>query len=570
MAQRHVKMLSRDGIIELATRSAAARALATVLILLPEDQDPDAPSLAVACVVYARQGGFMVVAPSSEVLQNAFSGWSDEVGSEPAFYTGVAELETPRGRGLGQDSVLLIDVGWEYARFFAPSSAYSKGSNKVAIQFELDGALARPSKPSVLLLADNWIASNMPEAAAQDYLTGEDVADAELLADVGSEPGIAEHGTHQASTSEVAGLQRRVQELEQALAQKNQRPVSGPGLGSASLAATPKAPPLFGAAASPATMTSTDWARLQRLAGPAPKVGAAEQARAGTGPVTREANNILTMMEKEAEAAETMEADLGALTAGQNLDPWQQMLVSQLQQNQLLLQRLAGPKHSDPVLSILDASGNGSGSSSSGVRGCIARDAYIRSMQDLTKLAEVVQANAAKELGLGPNRIDESLLRKYAERRMPLAESKLMTYLAFMMAEAWAVGHASNNLELLGIVGKVMIFLEQASIDQGRLQLAWLLTGQQDPPFQILQSNKKKSGLTPFSRLAAPAWVAANLQYVKDLDVLESKMLGLGKTGKPAPPDPGDDEDPPRNPRRNPKNKGKKGDQGQDATSSGA
>lgn len=117
-----------------------------------------------------------------------------------------------------------------------------------------------------------------------------------------------------------------------------------------------------------------------------------------------------------------------------------------------------------------------------------------------------------------------------------------------------------------------MIFLEQASLDQGRLQLAWLLTGQQDPPFQILQSNKKRSGLTPFSRLAAPAWVAANLQYVKDLDVLESKMLTMGG-GKPQKPTLGDvdpDEEKPRKPVPNPKRKGKKGDQNQDASSSGA
>ncbi len=496
-------MLSRDGIVELATRSGGARALATVLIPLPENADPDASTLASACVVYARQGGFMVVVPLADELVEIFTGWGEEVGSEPAFYQGVAELETPRGRGLGKAEVVLIDVGWEFAHYFSPSSAF-KGSGlsgAKAIQFEKDGVLARPSKASVTALAEAWIGSNMPEAAAQDYLTGEEVEEAELMDD-----GVQARGTssRRGEAAEVSALQRRVRELEQALGQRDQqRPASAPGLGSAAVAATPKAPALFGTMGSPPQVSTTDWARLQRLAGPPPRAGAAEQRRSLVPPATQEADSLLTMMEKEAEAA---------------------------------------------------------------------RDAYIRSMEDLPKLAEVVQINAAKELGLSSSRIDESLLRKYAERRMPLAESRLMTYLAFLMAEAWSVGHQSNNLELLGVVGKVMIFLEQASIDQGRLQLAWLMTGQQDPPFQILQSNKKRSGLTPFSRLAAPAWVAANLQYVKDLDVLESKMLtmGSGKPNKPQVEDVDKDGDNPRRQPKNPKRKGKKGDPGQEDSTSGA
>lgn len=97
MATRSVKVLSRDGIVELATRTGAGRALATVLIPLPAGTDPEASSLAVACVVYARQGGFMVVVPQSDVIQAAFIAWGEEVGSEPAFHHGVAELETNRG-----------------------------------------------------------------------------------------------------------------------------------------------------------------------------------------------------------------------------------------------------------------------------------------------------------------------------------------------------------------------------------------------------------------------------------------------------------------------------------------
>lgn len=291
MATRSVKVLSRDGIVELATRTGAGRALATVLIPLPAGTDPEASSLAVACVVYARQGGFMVVVPQSDVIQAAFIAWGEEVGSEPAFHHGVAELETNRGRALGTGEVLLIDVGWEFAEYFSPSSAF-KGSGlsaTKAIQFEHDGVLARPSKASVMGLADSWISSNMPDAAAQDYMTGEDVEDAELLADGGPELAAPAAKAGPAASSEMAMLHRRVQELEAALKQRDPPPAIAPGLGSASLAATAKAPPLFGNVTTPPPMSSTDWARLQRLAGPAPRMGAAEQSLPTMPATAREA-----------------------------------------------------------------------------------------------------------------------------------------------------------------------------------------------------------------------------------------------------------------------------------------
>lgn len=38
---------------------------------------------------------------------------------------------------------------------------------------------------------------------------------------------------------------------------------------------------------------------------------------------------------------------------------------------------------------------------------------------------------------------------------------------------------------MLGFIGKAMIFTEQAALDPGRLQLAWLLTGYQEPIAQM-------------------------------------------------------------------------------------
>lgn len=118
------------------------------------------------------------------------------------------------------------------------------------------------------------------------------------------------------------------------------------------------------------------------------------------------------------------------------------------------------------------------------------------------------------------------------ERRMPLSEHKTLAYLAMMVSEAWQTAFASQNIELMGVLGKIMIFLEQAAIDSGKLQLAWLLTGRQEPAWQILVSHRRHPGLQPFSRLAAPTWVSANLAYLKELDFMESRMQSVSKASQ--------------------------------------
>jgi len=63
-------------------------------------------------------------------------------------------------------------------------------------------------------------------------------------------------------------------------------------------------------------------------------------------------------------------------------------MFAQLQQNQILLQKLVQPRHHDPVLSALDGGSASGGGSGSGVRGCMARDVFVRSMSDLSRILE--------------------------------------------------------------------------------------------------------------------------------------------------------------------------------------
>ena len=116
------------------------------------------------------------------------------------------------------------------------------------------------------------------------------------------------------------------------------------------------------------------------------------------------------------------------------------------------------------------------------------------------------------------------------ERRVPLADHLLLAQFATLVADGWSTGYASGNLELLGVMGRFMIFVEQCALDAGRSQFAWLLTGLQDPPMHLLVNQKRRPGMEPFSRLCSPSWISANLAYLRDLDFMESRMGSLAST----------------------------------------
>ena len=317
---------------------------------------------------------------------------------------------------------------------------------------------------------------------------------------------------------------------------------------SAALKASPKAGQLFapmqGAAQS--SLTAAGWSKLQMLAGsPPPRVGVGEKRRGRVPDTVRELEGAFANLEKEAEDPDEV-PDLLAVLKEESTDPVHKLLAVQLRQNQALLEKLVGQRQADPVLGALTGGETSSGSGS-GVKGCLARDAYIKAMQDLPKVVRVTRQQALKELGMGEDREDGSILRRYMERKVPLADHRLLSYFAAMLAECWSVGYQSQNVELLGMTAKMFYFVEQCAIDGGKCQLAWLLTGFQEPAFHLLTNQRRQTGLQPFARLCAPAWIAANISYIKDLDYLECRMQSMGKPPQP-PPGGGGDGAPTTNP----------------------
>lgn len=85
------------------------------------------------------------------------------------------------------------------------------------------------------------------------------------------------------------------------------------------------------------------------------------------------------------------------------------------------------------------------------------------------------------------------------------------------------LGAAQDALALLATC------LDQAVIDNGRFELAGLLTLAEDPPSSIF-INRYQGPLSrsrTFSQLADPKWVTVALAYVKEQDVIATKRQEL-------------------------------------------
>ena len=113
------------------------------------------------------------------------------------------------------------------------------------------------------------------------------------------------------------------------------------------------------------------------------------------------------------------------------------------------------------------------------------------------------------------------------QRELGLIQYQLMTMVDFVMAENW--GAAKDTLGLL------VVMVEQACLDQGKFDLAQMLTLSEDPPAgvytnrQLSQVSRAKS----FAPLADQRWVTVALAFLKELDTITTKRSELLLASQP-------------------------------------
>ena len=470
----------------------------------------DPPFRALCFLLRVRSGGFMVAAPLLPQVDPFFQ--EEGLAEEDRLFASTqaeVQMETTRGRAVGQVPVLLVDVPWEYSSFFTRAPALRGEAARQLLRFQHQGGVVRPTKAALIEAANAWVTSHMDEDTAGDYASAESGADMPPLIPV-------EEDGH------VEQLQQRIAELEAELAVRPRVPAGAPER------ATSRPAPMLGgtptAAADPHVME-----KLRMLAGGAPtRLGQHEKQSRLASPNLAADNAQQERQLGATEDEELEEAIVASLAEMQ--DPVHRLVALQMKQNALLSKQLQGKQQTDPLAAVLMPHTETGSSSSSGMKGCLARDAYVRVMNDLHKVAQVAEENALAELGWDSGGATPGLMREYVERRMPLGDLRQMTQFAYLMAAAWESGHRLQNRELQAWAVKALLYVEQSAIDNGRTQMGWLLTGQAEPNYQICQRNKARAGLRLFARLAAPAWISANVSYMRDLDFIEQKLKAAGPT----------------------------------------
>lgn len=537
------------------------QSLMPVWLPLPAEEESDKVVYGSCYPLMSRASGFMMIFPLDSGIKEQIVGLAADsgLGIEPAFYEGVVDIIGPRAKALGSAAGVLVDLPWEFVENLV-KAVMLRGSAARATTvraFKVEDVVGKPAAASSLELANQWISSELDEDSAQEYLTGVE-AEEELQP---SSP----------AQDEAETLRARVAQLESELkAAQSNRPAmttASPHLPTRGKHAqeqrlfvhpTPK-------------MSAVDLKRLQQLAGTPPdRLGQVVQKRVEP-PAAAVATADASLAEIEKEVDEGFGQMLDPrLLEDPSLDPMQKLMLTQVQQNSLLLQKILGSRaNTDPMANLLSSGGaNESGSSSSGAKGCVARDMFLRTIQDHSRVAEVVRANALQELGISPDREDKDLMKTYFERRVPLADNRLLAHVAQLAAEGWSIAAASHNIEMQGFLGRMMMFVEQVALDSNKIELGWLMAGFAEPNSHLQFSVKRTPGLKPFTRLASPIWVSANLAFLRDLDYLQARMASVGSAKPTAALKEADDSSPAKPPKKPPKQKAKgkgKGKEGESA-----
>ena len=108
--------LTEESVRQAVEAAAAARALSSRFLVLAEEL-ADGVNLICGFLVCVRAGGFMVVFPPDEVINQCLDNLSLEHGyPTPLLHAGQVAVETTRGRRVGEAVVQLADLSWDYVQ----------------------------------------------------------------------------------------------------------------------------------------------------------------------------------------------------------------------------------------------------------------------------------------------------------------------------------------------------------------------------------------------------------------------------------------------------------------------
>ena len=520
------------------------------------------------CLLQVREHGFMILTPEFEEIRATLNDWEVDADTDQVVISEVdCAVETNRGTHLGVLSCFICDVPWAYLPLFRKVPV--RGLGEGAFTFEMESVSGRPVLAAAREVARKWISEVLDGSTANEYLSAaEDLRgpepaeeEVELLPDASAgkpRRSALKKPPPPVAYGDTESLHVRIAQLESLLSAQGNPTEEAPrdALGRSSLLGEGKG-----------GLSSQEWESLRQAVGSPPtRVGRHEAAKVQpnhqTPGIHLEAEAEKEVLDLEAEQSQLVAEMTAGLTAG-SPDPMQKMLLLQLHQTSQLVKALAPKSQADPLTAVLSGGDSGSASSSGGsvnVKGYAAREVFLKQIVEDQKVIDVVRSNARTELGITAAREEPSLLRTYLEQRVPTGDHKTLIQVGYMLAAGWEIGAEQNNTSLMAFAARMMIYIEQACLDGGRTQLAWLMTGLSEPNFQQLSVNRRRSTLSPFARLASPTWIAANVSYLRDIDTFETRLRQIGVLTKPGNPPPTQEEKGGKGGKRT-KKKGGKGDE---------
>ena len=198
-----------------------------------------------------------------------------------------------------------------------------------------------------------------------------------------------------------------------------------------------------------------------------------------------------------------------------------------VQQTKILSQLTASATKSSDPLHLLGGSGGGGDDETkvAGVRGMAARQLLKEQFQ---KHPERVYQKVRERLAqarrkASPVDLEARDMFLHFQETVPLGNYKTLTYLAFLLCDAWEAIEQNRSADVCALISLGLIFCEQVANEQGHTRLAWLLTCREDPPFSIVEQRKAPRAEVPHGMLSDPRWVATQLGYLKDVDLIQDR-----------------------------------------------
>ena len=172
--------------------------------------------------------------------------------------------------------------------------------------------------------------------------------------------------------------------------------------------------------------------------------------------------------------------------------------------------------------------------STQGARGFEARECFKQELsQRPLQFVQNFRELLADEMEIDVQDLQPAALRSFFRQRVAFGKHRLLNHVGHLLGRLWELAERGRAAELQATIAAGAAFVEQAALSNGRLEVAWLLTGLTEPAPALAPGSPQPQ--RPGAALLPPRWLAANLAYLRDLDFLRGQLHGAaGAPQRPA------------------------------------